>query len=75
MPLETLQRKSLDTGIPVAALEEVWKRGYAAGSIGTRGKGEKGYAYAMGRVNAFLRKQPNIWKGADNDVREKYGLH
>ena len=75
MPIEALQQKAHQSGVPVAALEEVWKRGYAAGSMGTRGQGEKGYAYAMGRVNAFLRKQPNIFRGADDDIRKKYGLH
>jgi hypothetical protein len=90
MPLETLQRKSLDTGIPVAALEEVYKRGIGAWKTNPESvrlvSGEKNYKasragkmgkeqWAMARVNAFLEKRDTVFYGADDDIRKKYGLH
>ena len=77
--------------MPIAALQLVYNRGYAAHStspLSVRMKGtfEKGVDAPMsmklskemwgyGRVYAFVIKTAKLFRGADNDIREKYKLN
>lgn len=76
--------------IPVAALSEVFKRGVGAHqtnpeSVRMKGTFEKNVdapisqklskeQWAYARVYAFVMKTPKVYYGADNDIRERFGL-
>lgn len=65
-----LKKKSDETGVPMALLRIVYRRGMAAWKSGHRpGAGQQQWAYA--RVNSFLTKQPGTWGGADKDVAKE----
>lgn len=65
-----LKKKSDETGVPIALLRIVYRRGMAAWKSGHRpGAGQEQWAYA--RVNSFLTKQPGTWGGADKDVAKE----
>ena len=65
-----LKNKSDETGVPIALLRIVYRRGMAAWKSGHRpGAGQQQWAYA--RVNSFLTKQPGTWGGADKDVAKE----
>jgi hypothetical protein len=78
------------TGIPDEALQLVYNRGIGAWksnpqSVRTKDTFEKDpskprkaklgkEAWAMARVYAFVAKAPQVYKEADNDIREKFNL-
>ena len=65
-----LKKKADETGVPIALLRIVYRRGAAAWKTGHRpGAGQEQWAYA--RVNSFLTKQPGTWDGADKDVAKE----
>lgn len=65
-----LATKSEETGVPIALLRIIYRRGMAAWKSGHRpGAGQEQWAYA--RVNSFLTKQPGTWGGADKDVAKE----
>ena len=86
----SLNEISLLTGIPDEALQMVFNRGVGAWksnpeSVRTKDTFEKDpskprksrigkEAWAFGRVYAFAMKAPQVYKGADNDIRERFNL-
>lgn len=65
-----LATKSEETGVPVALLRIIYRRGMAAWKSGHRpGATQEQWAYS--RVNSFLTKQPGTWGGADKDVAKE----
>jgi hypothetical protein len=76
--------------MPIQALMEVFKRGIGAHrtsplSVRMKGTFEKNVDapmsmklsaenWAYGRVYAFVMKTKKVYYGADNDIRESYGL-
>ena len=67
---KALATKSEETGVPVALLRIVYRRGMAAWKSGHRpGATQEQWAYA--RVNSFLTKQDGTWGGADKDVAKE----
>jgi len=89
MPIDVLMGKSETSGIPLGALEAVYKRGIGAWKTNPESvrlkTGEKNYKasragkmgkeqWAMARTNAFIEKRPTVYYGADNDIRKKYQL-
>lgn len=65
-----LKNKSEETGVPIALLRIVMRRGMAAWKSGHRpGATQQQWGYA--RVNSFLTKQPGTWGGADSDVAKE----
>jgi len=76
--------------MPIQALREVFNRGigaYKTNPISVRMKGtfKKGIdapmsmklpkeMWAYARVYAFVMKTPKVYYGADNDIREQFGL-
>jgi hypothetical protein len=89
MPVDVLRGKSEKSGIPLGALEAVYKRGIGAWKTNPESvrlkTGEKNYKesragkmgkeqWAMARVNAFIEKRPTVYYGADSDIRKRYHL-
>ena len=89
MAESVLKEKAADSGMPFGALLEVYRRGIGAWKTNPQSvrlkTGEKNYKasragkmgkeqWAMARVNAFIRKKPTVFTGADKDVKKKYGL-
>ena len=85
----TLRRKADDYNVPYRALLDVYKRGVGAWKSNPESvrlqSGKKNYSssragkmgkeqWAMARVNAFLEKRATVYTGADDDIRQKYGL-
>lgn len=67
---KALKSKSEDTGVPIALLRIVMRRGLAAWKTGHRpGANQQQWGYA--RVNSFLTKQPGTWGDADADVAKE----
>ena len=65
-----LKNKAKDTGVPIALLRLVMRRGLAAWKSGHRpGATQQQWGYA--RVNSFLTKQPGTWGGADKDIAKE----
>ena len=65
-----LKNKAKETGVPIALLRIVMRRGLAAWKSGHRpGATQQQWGYA--RVNSFLTKQPGTWGGADSDVAKE----
>lgn len=65
-----LKNKQKETGVPIALLRIVMRRGMAAWKSGHRpGATQQQWGYA--RVNSFLTKQPGTWGGADKDVAKE----
>ena len=65
-----LKNKAAETGVPIALLRIVMRRGLAAWKTGHRpGATQQQWGYA--RVNSFLTKQPGTWGGADKDVAKE----
>lgn len=65
-----LKKKSEETGVPIALLRIVMRRGMAAWKSGHRpGATQQQWGYA--RVNSFLTKQEGTWGGADADVAKE----
>lgn len=65
-----LKNKSDETGVPIALLRIVMRRGMAAWKTGHRpGATQQQWGYA--RVNSFLTKQKGTWGGADKDVAKE----
>jgi hypothetical protein len=76
--------------VPLQALQSVYNRGIGAyktnpTSVRMKGTFEKGIdapmsmklskeMWAYGRVYAFVMKTKKVFYGADNDIREAYGL-
>jgi hypothetical protein len=76
--------------MPIQALQEVYNRGIGAWktnptSVRLKGTFEKKAnaprqsriskeAWANARVYAFVMKTPKVYYGADNDIREHFGL-
>ena len=90
MPIDVLRGKAEKSGMPLAALEEVYRRGIGAWKTNPASvrlkTGEKNYStsragkmpkeqWAMARTNAFIEKRDTVYYGADNDIRKKYHLH
>jgi len=84
-----LKRKAEASNVPYRALLEVYKRGIGAWKTNPESvrlrSGEKNYSssragkmgkeqWALARCNAFLAKKPSVYYGADDDIRQKYGL-
>jgi hypothetical protein len=78
MAESVLKDKASDSGMPFGALLEVYRRGIGAFKTNPSSPAAKGVKskeqWAYGRVNAFIRKKPTVFTGADNDVRKKYRL-
>lgn len=65
-----LKNKADETGVPIALLRIVMRRGMAAWKTGHRpGATQQQWGYA--RVNSFLTKQKGTWGGADKDVAKE----
>jgi len=78
------------SGIPRAALQEVYNRGIGAyktnpTSVRMKGSFKKGVAapmsqklskeqWAMSRIYSFVMKQPGTWGGRDADIVREYNL-
>jgi hypothetical protein len=79
MPLDVLIDKSKKSGIPLRALEEVYKKGVGAFYTNPASPAAKGVTSAvqwgLGRVNAFIEKRPKVYYEADDHIRRKYHLH
>lgn len=84
-----LKRKADAYNIPARALLEVYRKGIGAWKTNPESvrlqSGQKNYSasragkmgkeqWAMARVNAFLEKRPSVYYGADDSIRQKYGL-
>ena len=84
-----LVAKSIESDIPIRALQEVYNRGIGAWKTNPASvrlmSGEKNYStsragkmskeqWANARVNAFIEKRKTVYYGADDDVRRKYNL-
>lgn len=84
-----LLRKSIESGIPVEALRDVYRRGIGAWKTNPQSvrllSGEKNYSasrvgkmskeqWAMARVNAFIEKRNTVYYGSDDDIRREYRL-
>jgi len=84
-----LKRKAEAHNVPYRALFEVYKRGIGAWKTNPESvrlrSGEKNYSssragkmgkeqWAFARVAAFLEKRDTVYYGADDDIRQKYGL-
>jgi hypothetical protein len=84
-----LKRKADEYNVPYRALLDVYKRGVGAWKSNPESvrlqSGKKNYSssragkmgkeqWAMARVNAFLEKRATVYTGADDDIRQKYGL-
>ena len=65
---QALQQKSLESGIPLSILIEVYERGQAAWLTGSR-PGIGMAQWAMARVNSFVRGT----KKHDQDLYKKMG--
>jgi hypothetical protein len=89
MAESVLKKKADEYNVPYRALFEVYKRGIGAWKTNPESvrlkSGEKNYSasragkmskeqWAYARVAAFLEKRPSVYRGSDNDVREKFGL-
>ena len=89
MAESVLKYKADKHNIPYRALLEVYKKGIGAWRTNPESvrlqSGEKNYKasragkmgkeqWAFARVAAFLEKRPSVYYGADNHIREKYGL-
>lgn len=62
-----LKKKSKESGIDLALLRIVMRRGMDAWNSGHRpGMGQEQWGYA--RVNSFINKEKGTWGGADKDV-------
>ena len=87
---ETLKEKAKEAKMPFGALLAVYRRGIGAWKTNPESvrlkTGQKNYSpsragkmskeqWAFARTNAFIDKRPTVYKGADDDVRRKYGLH
>lgn len=67
---KALKKKQKETGVPLALLRIIMRRGMAAWRTGHRpGATQQQWGYA--RVNSFLTKQPGTWGGADADVAKE----
>jgi hypothetical protein len=65
-----LKTKAEETGVPIALIRIIMRRGMAAWKTGHRpGATEQQWGYA--RVNAFLTKGDGTWGGADKDVAKE----
>jgi len=65
-----LKNKSTETGVPIALLRLVMRRGMDAWNSGHRpGMTQEQWGYA--RVNAFLEKGDGTWGGADKDIAKE----
>lgn len=86
---ETLKHKAMMAGVPYGALQMVYNRGIGAWKTNPESvrlkSGKKNYSssragkmskeqWAFARVNAFIDKRASVYRGADDDVRRKYGL-
>lgn len=63
--------------MPIKALTEVKKRGYAAFSTNptsVRKSVSSAEQWSFGRLYAFVMKTKKVFYGSDNDIREKYKL-
>jgi len=84
-----LKEKAKESGIPLGALIQVYKRGIGAWKTNPQSvrleSGEKNYSasragkmgkeqWAMARVNAFISKRKTVFYGADDDIRRSYKL-
>ena len=73
-----LKEKAEESGMPFGALLEVYRRGIGAFKTNPASPAAKGVKskeqWAFGRTNAFIRKKPTVFTGADNDIRKKYHL-
>lgn len=84
-----LKRKAESHNVPYRALFEVYRKGIGAWKSNPESvrlqNGKKNYSssragkmgkeqWAFARVAAFLEKRPSVYYGADNHIREKYGL-
>ena len=84
-----LKEKAKESNIPFGALLSVYKRGIGAWKTNPQSvrlqSGEKNYSasragkmgkeqWATARVNAFIRKKPTVFSGADKDIAKKYNL-
>ena len=85
----SLRHKAMMSGIPYGALQMVYNRGIGAWKTNPESvrlrSGEKNYKasragkmgkeqWAHARVNAFIDKRATVYRGADDDIRRKYGL-
>jgi hypothetical protein len=65
-----LKNKAKESGVPLALLRLVMRRGMDAWNSGHRpGMGQEQWGYA--RVNAFLEKGDGTWGGADKDIAKE----
>jgi len=65
------------SGMPIKALTEVKKRGYAAFSTNptsVRKSVSSAEQWSFGRVYAFVMKTKKVFYGADKDIAEKYNI-
>lgn len=65
-----LKNKAKETGVPIALLRLVMRRGMDAWNSGHRpGTTQEQWGYA--RVNAFLEKGEGTWQNADKDIAKE----
>jgi hypothetical protein len=65
-----LKNKAKESGVPLALLRLVMRRGMDAWNSGHRpGVGQEQWGYA--RVNAFLEKGEGTWQSADKDIAKE----
>ena len=65
-----LKNKAKESGVPLALLRLVMRRGMDAWNSGhTPGVGQEQWGYA--RVNAFLEKGEGTWQNADKDIAKE----
>lgn len=65
------------SGIPRAALQEVYNRGigaYKTNPESVRPQVKSAEQWAFSRVYAFVMKRKRVFFGADKDIAEKYHL-
>jgi hypothetical protein len=69
---EALKKKADKSGMPLAILKKVYKRGVAAWRTGHR-PGTTPQQWGFARVNSFVTKSSGTWGKADKDLAAKVG--
>jgi len=67
---KALSNKAKETGIPKRYLEQVYRRGAQAWTVGHRA-GATQQQWALARVNSFATKGKGTWGGNDADIAKK----
>lgn len=73
----SLQQISIMSGMPRAALQEVYNKGVGAFNTnreGVRPSVSSSEQWAMGRVYSFVMKRKTTFGGADKHIAQKYNI-